>query len=165
MWRNYIAVFIVVGMAVWVSGCSGVSKQARSQVTFAGTFAELQADPDQKLGETAMFGGRIIAAQVIDKGTELTVLQLELGSSDRPLNNDQSKGRFIIRSTQFLDPALYPEGTLITVVGKIAGSQERTIGQMPYRYPVIDPLEIKKWPVETDTSPRFHIGIGVGKTF
>lgn len=164
--RQHISnILILVGMAVWISGCGGISKQVRSQVTYTGTFDQLQADPEQKIGETVIFGGKIIGTQVLDTGTELTVLQLALSGSDRPQDNDQSKGRFIVRSAQFLDPALYPDGTLITVVGKFTGSQERPIGQMPYRYPVIDPLEIKKWPVETDTSPRFHFGIGVGKTF
>ncbi|MDA8141412.1 MAG: Slp family lipoprotein [Desulfobacteraceae bacterium] len=156
---------LAASFVIYLVGCGGISKEARSQVTYTGTFAELQASPDPHIGQIAIFGGKVISVQVLDKGTELTILQLELDSSDRPMNNDQSKGRFLVLSNQFLDPALYPAGTLVTVVGKIKGSQERAIGQMPYRYPIIEPIEIKKWPMETDTSPRFHFGIGVGKTF
>jgi outer membrane lipoprotein len=150
----------------WLFGCSGVSKEARSQVSYTGTFAELQANPEPHIGQTVLLGGNIISVQVLGQGSELTVLQLELGSSDRPLDTDASQGRFLIRSARFLDPALYPEKTPITVVGKVTGIQERTIGDMPYRYPVLEPVEIKKWPIESaPSSPSFHFGIGVGKTF
>lgn len=165
MWKKAITLLLLAGTAGWMLGCSGLSQKARSQVTYAGTFAQLQADPQKTTGETVLLGGKIITARVMDKATELTVLQLDLGGSDRPMDNDQSKGRFLIRSSGFLDPAIYPDGTLITVVGKLTGSEEREIGQMPYRYPIIDPVEIKKWPPQADNTPRFHIGIGVGKTF
>lgn len=147
-------------------GCAtGISKEIRSQVTYTGDFAELQQHPDQYTGKTVIWGGKIIQSQILASGTELMVLQLELDSADRPQDDEQSKGRFLVHSDQFLDPALYPQGTLITVVGPLRETQERLIGQMTYRYPVITVLEIKKWPVQYDTSPRIHFGIGVGKTF
>ncbi len=156
-----------VGVAfLWLIGCGGgISKQVRSQVTYSGSFKALQNAPEEQIGATVILGGKIIAIEPKDDRTELLVLQLALDASDRPEDNDQSGGRFILRSQQFIDPALYPKGSLITAVGRIEGSEERLIGQMPYRYPVIAPLEIKKWPPRTDTGPRFHIGIGVGKTF
>jgi starvation-inducible outer membrane lipoprotein len=47
----------------------------------------------------------------------------------------------------------------------VKGVESRAIGQMTYRYPVIDVIEIKKWqPAEAD-SPRFHFGIGIGTRF
>ena len=160
-WKSAIAF-----LCIWVIGCGGsISEQARSQVNYSGSFKTLQQDPEKQLGATVMFGGRIIATAPQDDHTELIVLQMALDASFRPEDDDHSDGRFIIRSRQFIDPALYPNGTLITIVGQLEGSEERLIGQMPYRYPVIAPVEIKKWPPKTDTGPRFHIGIGVGKTF
>jgi len=160
--RPIIAALVVAGCL----GCSGISNQAREQVTYSGSFAQLQANPDQYAGATALLGGKIIQTTPLEKGsTELVVLQLPLGSSDRPQSDDQSQGRFIVRATEFLDPALYASGTLITVVGRMTGSQERTIGEMLYRYPVLSLVEIKRWPEPDTSAPRFHIGIGVGKTF
>jgi outer membrane lipoprotein len=149
-----------------LAGCGGgISEQVRSQVTYSGSFQNLQQDPEKLLGATVIFGGKIIATDPQTPHTDLLVLQLALDHSDRPEDGDRSEGRFIIRSRQFVDPALYPKGTLITIVGQLEGSEERLIGQMPYRYPVIVPLEIHKWSPRTDTGPRFHIGIGIGKTF
>lgn len=153
-------------LCVWLIGCGGgISEQVRSQVTYSGSFKTLQQEPEKHTGATVIFGGKIIAVDAKEDRTELLVLQLFLDGSDRPEDNDHSDGRFIVRSRQFLDPALYPKGTLITLVGQLEGSEERLIGQRPYRYPVIAPVEIKKWAPRADTGPRFHIGIGVGTTF
>lgn len=158
-----LRVFLMLVLA----GCAaGMSSDARSRITLEAPFAELQGQPQQFIGETVMLGGTIIASQVMDGTTELTVLQLALDRNDRPLQDDQSAGRFLVRTEQFLDPALYPEGTAITVVGRLVETQQRLIGSMPYQYPVIVPVEIKKWPKEQpDRGPRFHFGIGVGTRF
>jgi outer membrane lipoprotein len=152
--------------AAMVVGCAtGISKEVRSQVTYTGGFAELQQAPDKFKGQTVIFGGKIIEAQMLAQGPELMVLQIELDSTDRPLEDHQSKGRFLVHSKQFIDPAIYPQGTLVTLVGTLEGGEDRLIGQMVYRYPVINALEIKKWPPPTDNSPRIHFGIGVGTVF
>lgn len=162
---NYVVSGVALIVLMTLSCAAGISEQAQSQVTYMGTFAQVQQQPAKYMGETVMWGGKIVQTQPRDDNTELVVLQLELGGQDRPQDNDKSQGRFLARSTQFLDPALYPPGTLITVVGRLQGAEERPIGKMAYQYPVVDIVEAKKWPVNTDRSPRFHFGIGVGKTF
>ena len=112
-----------------------------------------------------MWGGRIIETLNREGFTEIVVLQLELSNQGYPRESDQSQGRFLIRCTQFTDPAIYPKGALITVVGRLEGSEIRLIGEMPYRYPVITMTEIKKWAPGEDPSPRFHFGIGIGTHF
>jgi len=154
------------GLVFTLTACAGgMSRQARSQVSFFGSFEQLQQAPQQYRGEVVMLGGRIIETQVKQGVTEIVLLQLELNRSDRPQENGQSGGRFIVRSQTFLDPALYPTGTPVTVVGRLTGEVTRPIGEMPYQYPVIEPIEIKKWPPEGYSSPRLHFGIGVGTHF
>jgi outer membrane lipoprotein len=163
------------GMLTWIICCSiiwalcacaaGISNQARSQITYFGPFDAVQQHSEKYRGETVMWGGRIIETLPGSKSTQLVVLQLELSGQDRPQDNDQSQGRFLVHSDRFLDPAVYSQGALVTVVGAVKGVESRAIGQMTYRYPVIDVIEIKKWqPSETD-SPRFHFGIGIGTHF
>jgi outer membrane lipoprotein len=159
--------WIVCSTILWaLYACSaGVSGQARSRITYFGPFDAVQQHPEKYRGETVMWGGRIIDAVPGPKSTELVVLQLELSGQDRPQDNDQSHGRFLVHSDRFLDPAVYSQGALVTVVGSVKGVESRAIGQMAYRYPVIDVIEIKKWqPAEAD-SPRFHFGIGIGTRF
>jgi outer membrane lipoprotein len=143
----------------------GISRQARDQVTYTGAFADLQQAPAKFQGAMVLLGGKVVDTRAISDGTELVVLQLDIGSNDRPLDNDRSQGRFLVRSDRFIDPAIFPPGTLITVVGRLQGSETRPIGEMPYIYPVIAPAEMKKWPAGSDASPRFHFGIGIGTRF
>ncbi len=112
-----------------------------------------------------MFGGKILETNVSSTLSQLTVLQLELGNNGQPVNFDQSNGRFMVRSNQFLDPEIYQNGMLLTIVGTFKGSKVRAIGGFDYAYPLVEPIEIKLWPKELQTGPRFHFGFGVGTTF
>lgn len=166
MKRHVYQVLIAFCLAIWIDGCAnGIADAVRSQVNYTGSFSQLQLKPEAYKGRTVLLGGKIINVEVLKERTDIFVLQLELNGSEQPQNNDQSNGRFIIRTSKFIDPAIYPQGTLITVAGKVTGSEEKYIGQMPYKYTLIEPLEIKKWPPESDQSPRFHFGFGIGTTF
>jgi outer membrane lipoprotein len=157
---------LIFWLALILTACGGgISQQARDQVTYTGPFAEMQQAPVKYRGAVVLLGGKVIETLAKAGATELLVLQLDLGSRDRPQDNDQSQGRFLVRSARFIDPALFPPGTLITVVGRLQGSESRPIGEMPYTYPVIEPAEMKKWPAGSDASPRFHFGIGIGTQF
>ena len=158
--------FIGILLVLLSLGCAaGISRQVRSQVTYTGPFSDVQKAPDKHVGEIVIFGGKILNNQASPAFSELTVLQLRMDSRDRPKDSDQSEGRYLIQSEQFLDPAIYMKGALLTVVGRINGSEVRAIGGFDYDYPMLKAIEIKLWPKADYNYPRFHIGIGVGKTF
>jgi outer membrane lipoprotein len=153
-------------LVISLTSCAtGISDQARSKVTYSGTFSRLQQRPDEFLQETVMWGGKVIETRPLAAATELVVLQLDLTAQDRPKDDDRSQGRYVARSQGFLDPAIYPNGTLITVVGRFVETDQRMIGEMDYQYPVIEIDEIKKWPPSGRQSPRFQFGFGVGTHF
>ena len=154
---------------LWVliaSGCStGISQQSLSKVTYMGTFLELQAAPDKFVGEIVILGGKIIEVHVTSTSSELTVSQMPLDHANRPLTPDQSKGRFLIRSDQFLDPAIYKKEDYLSAVGIIKGSRTRPIGDFDYVYPLMEAIEIKLWPKDDLSPSRIHFGIGFGTSF
>ena len=160
---------IAVGLFLvgWVIiGCaSGVSETSRAMVTYKGSFQELQTAPDRHRGQVVMLGGRIVETTPSKIGTEITVLQLPLGISDKPTLDKPSEGRFLIASAEFLDPAAYPKLTLITVVGEVTGHTVRPVGEYPYTLPVLRPIEIKQW-TSSDWGggggPAVNVGIGAG---
>jgi len=162
----------LIGMAAgllflgWaLSGCvSGVSGASRAMVNYEGAFPELQRAPDQHRGQVAMLGGRIVEIAPSQTGTEITVLQLPLGTSDKPSLDKPSEGRFLISTPEFLDPAAYPKLTLITVVGEVTGQTVRPVGEYPYTLPVLRPIEIKQW-TSSDWGgggPAVNVGVGAG---
>ena len=158
--------FIGILLLLFSLGCAtGISRQVRSQVTYTGPFSDVQKAPDKYVGEIVIFGGKILNNQASQAFSKLTVLQLRIDSRGRPKDGDQSEGRYLIQSDQFLDPAIYTKGALLTVVGRINGSEVRAIGGFDYDYPMLKAIEIKLWSENDHNYPRFHIGIGVGKTF
>ena len=158
--------FIGIMFLLLFLGCAaGISPKVRSQVTYAGPFSDVQKAPDKYIGQVVILGGKIINSQASPSASELTVLHLHTDSRDRPKDSDQSEGRYLVQSDQFLDPAIYKKEVLLTVVGKITGGEVRAIGGFDYVHPKVKAIEIKLWPDAIRTYPRFHIGIGVGKTF
>jgi outer membrane lipoprotein len=149
-----------------VTGCTaGISRQARAMVTYTGTFSSLQKTPGDYKGEVVMLGGRIIEIKASSSLSEITVLQLVIDSGGRPLNPDQSGGRFIVQARKFLDPAIYQKDLYLTVVGTLKGSRVGLIGGFRYAYPLVDAIEIKLWPEGMRTGPDIHLVIGVGASF
>jgi outer membrane lipoprotein len=125
----------------------------------------VQGNPSGHTGAVLLLGGRIIENRALDGSSELVVLQMPLESGDRPLNSDASEGRFLVRSSQFLDPSIYENGRLLTVVGRLVGSESRKIGGFNYVYPVVEVVEIKVWREQTSDWPNVHFGVGIGAVF
>ena len=164
--RLYAQTAVFLSLALVLTGCAtGISSQARSQITYTGPFNSVQMHPENYINQTVMWGGRVIEINAGNELSEIIVLQLELSNQGYPRESDRSQGRFLVRSSKFMDPAIYPDGTLITLVGKVDGSETRLIGEMPYLYPVVTLIEIRKWNPGEDPSPRFHFGIGIGAHF
>ncbi len=149
-----------------LAGCAaGISRQARSQVTYWGPFSEMQENPDAHKKDVVLLGGRIIENDTLPHGSELAVLQTPLGSYDRPGSPDASEGRFLVRSNDFLDPGVYEKGAMVTVVGEIVGSESRKIGDFNYVHPIIQEREIKLWKEPMWLGNGIHFSVGVGATF
>lgn len=155
-----------MSMSLLIAGCAtGISRQALSQVTYNGPFTAVQRNPSGHADEVLLLGGRIIENRTLDGSSELVVLQMPLGSGDRPRNIDASEGRFLVRSGQFLDPSIYENGRLLTVVGRLAGSESRKIGGLDYVYPIVEAGEIKVWREPAPAWPNVHFGVGIGAVF
>jgi outer membrane lipoprotein len=109
---------------------------------------QMRADPQAHVGARVIVGGEILATTPKPGETEIEVLSRRLNSGEAPERSDRSSGRFLARPPGFLDPAIYARGRRITVLGTLAGSEERRVGELPYVYPVITAERIKLWPKE-----------------
>lgn len=140
-----------------------ISKEVMSSVDQAITFQDLIKNPDQYKGKTVVLGGKIISTLVKQNETWMEVLQQPLGSRQRPEDADVSYGRFLVKFTDYRDPAVYSQGRAITVAGQVLGKEVRPLSQIEYTYPVLLSKEAYLWKLEPYPSePRFHFGVGVG---
>lgn len=161
MYKYRIATGFALAALLWAGGCAPPFSQAGlDKVDRTVTFTELRSDPDRYKGKWVMLAGVIVAARNTQEGTFIEVLQRPTDRGGQPLDTDDTEGRFIISSAKFLDAAVYHGGRQVTVIGEVAGLKVQPLGEIEYRYPVVNLKELQLW--EPSAGPRFSIGVGVG---
>jgi outer membrane lipoprotein len=131
---------------VVVSGCTyPISQQYREQARPDLTFSMVLKNPDAYIGSIVIWGGKIVATHNHPGETEITVLETPLGYEEKPIAAEFSRGRFIVRTLTFLDPAVSGPGRRITVAGEVIGKEMKPLGDTKYTYPVIKAKEIHLW--------------------
>ena len=135
-----------LALAVVLGGCaSAFPREVMRDVATAVTAADLRRDPVVYKGARVIVGGEILSTQPKTGQTEIELLARRLRDDDSPEQSDRSPGRLLLRSPDFLDPAVYAPGRRITVIGTVSGEEERKVGELPYRYPVITVERIRLW--------------------
>jgi outer membrane lipoprotein len=145
--------WVFFGMAIFISSCAPVSKEVMRQVDESVTYRAVQQDPQKYAGKTVLWGGVIIETTNRPGETILQVRQTELDIEKRPKNLDSSAGRFMVRHTGFLDPAIYQAGREVTVAGEIVGAEILPLGGIQYTFPVLQAKEIHLW---EKIDPRYY---------
>ncbi len=149
--RKQKILLTAAAFVLFVTACTPISKQALSEVNTTATFQEISSQPDLFLNKTVLWGGIIIDTSVRRDGTHVKVLQTSLDSQDMPTDAENSGGRFIVYNRAFLDPAIYRQGTRITVIGRFAGIENLPVGEISYTYPVVEAKYIYLW-----MQPRYY---------
>jgi outer membrane lipoprotein len=85
------------------------------------------------------------------------VLYYPLNYYGRPDLTKLNEGRFVIKSPEFLDPAIYTKKKEITVAGKLNGEIERTVGKKTIRVPLISSTVTHLWP---EIDRNYYYGYG-----
>jgi outer membrane lipoprotein len=153
--------FLIAAVTVLGSGCARpFPSRITDRVDKRVSFDDLHKDPGSYKGKWVMLAGFIVASRTEKDGsTYLEVVQKPADDWGRPYRTDESGGRFIAVSRQFLDPAVYG-GRVITVVGEVVGDSVRPLGGMAYRYPLITVEALHLW--MPSYGPRYHVAVGVG---
>ncbi len=139
------------------AGClSPISKSVREKVDQEISFEEIRNAPEDYVGEMVLLGGEIIQTRNTTQGTLFLVLQKELDYRGKPRKDDRSAGRFMVQDPRFLDPAIYSSRRLITVAGRVMGTQTRKLDELDYTYPVLHAEEIHLWRDEPKNQYYFY---------
>lgn len=107
------------------------------------------------------WGGLIIEVENEQDYSLVQVMYYPLNYYGRPKLIEPNEGRFVIKSPEFLDPAIYTKNTEITIAGTLQGDIERTIGNKTIRVPLISATVIHLWP-ESDRNYYGYGGFGFG---
>ena len=116
-------------LCVFVSACAGLPSAVRDVPVTKLSYVQASGDPNSYKDTSVRWGGVVIDVENEQNYTLVQVLSYPLGYGGRPQLTKPSEGRFVIKSAEFLDPAVYAKDREITVAGVLQGDIERTIGK------------------------------------
>lgn len=138
------AFFLLIVIGALLSGC------ATAPASLAGDhFSPItprDAAAGNANGKEIRWGGEIFAVEPGADRTCFAVLSRALLNDARPKKRGSADGVFIACRPGFLDPALYPEGSDITVVGVVSGNEQYQSGYNNFELAKVDATEIYLWP-------------------
>ena len=99
--------------------------------------AAVQENVEAYKDKSVTWGGLILETNTKQDMTEIIILSKRLTKSTRPVEQDESLGRFIAQTRDFLDPALYATNREITIHGRVLRREKRKVGEYEYTYPIV----------------------------
>lgn len=117
------------------------------------TLSQVNAATANYTGQSVRWGGTIFKVENRAQETWIEIVERPLDAQGRPRNSDQSDGRFIVRIVRFLEPTIYTQGRVITVLGIVDGVNSGKIGDYDYAYPVVKTDAVHLWVQEISVRP------------
>lgn len=143
-----------------VGACAPVIPRAiLSQVDRTIPMASVARDPEPFIGKGVLWGGTVLSIRNLKDATEMQILERPLDGNHPDLEGPSS-GRFLVVFGGFVDPALYPQGTAVTVAGRVTGLRAIPMDEVEIRVPVLDVLHIHIWKPERPSDVHFGFGFG-----
>jgi outer membrane lipoprotein len=156
----------VLRAAFWVllagmlHGCAATFSQAvLDQVDRTIPLGRVARAPTPFIEKGVLWGGSVLSVRNSAVTTEMQVLERPL-DGDRPMMDAPSSGRFLVVFQGFVDPALYPPGTVVTVAGRVSGRRAIPMDEVEIVIPVIDAIDVHVW--KPEAPPNVHFGFGFG---
>lgn len=144
-----------------LSACSSVPVAIQNPPLYDLSYVEAIQKISNYKDAPVRWGGVIVDVENEQNFTLVQVLYYPLDSDGEPRTDKSSAGRFVFKTQQFLDPAIYTKNADITVAGTLTGDIERTIGKKVMRLPLISATTIYLWPVYEYDS-YYYDGFGYG---
>ncbi len=119
-------------------------------------------------GKKARWGGKIVSVVNKKDVSEIEVVFFPENSLGKPKTGMPSAGRFKAVVEGFVDPLVFEQGRLITVVGDVGDSHAGIIGEQEYTYPTLNAKGYYMWKETTDINVEIDsfafspFGYGVG---
>lgn len=152
---NWISVFKILTLlvsAVMQAACSTMPNNLREAPEQSPLVSDVQAEPSAYLTDAVLWGGSIVEVSHANCETTIQVVSRPLSTNSRPVGKDQTHGRFLAVIEGFLEPEIYKEKRLLTVLGSIESVGADKIGELDYVFPVVRVREHHLWQIETHSA-------------
>lgn len=164
----------VIALFLMMNACSSnppvIPPELEGQINSSVSFPQIMATPEAYSGQTVLLGGEVLSSKRVPDGMQLEILQLPVTDDDPPTERrSDSAGRFLAFNRGSLDPAAFPGGTRVTIIGTVTGESTQRLDESDYRYPTVDVKHLHVWDAEAYESRRrssptvgFFGGLGMG---
>ena len=138
--------FIAAGLLSSCLGAKVIPPELEEEIDKSLSFSDIQASPQSFQGRTVLLAGEVLSSRRVRDGVELEILQLPVKDDDPPVDRrSESQGRFLALDRGGADPASFPPGTRLTLVGAVSGEDTRRLDESTYRYPTVDVKHLYVW--------------------
>ena len=139
-----------------LGACTNMPKTIQNMNVVDITYSQASQNIESHRNVPVRWGGIIIDVENEEDFSLIQVLSYPLNFSGRPQLDDSHGGRFVIKSTEFLDPMVYAKDNQISVLGTLDGDIQRTVGKKIIQVPLIQSMGIHLWPKRQNN----HYGFG-----
>jgi len=145
-----------IALILLLNGCSGLPKAMRDTSYSNIHLSVVKTDIASYINTPFRWGGTIINVLNEKDSSQIQLLYYPIGRYGRPLTDRKTAGRFAITSPLFLDPAIYKEGTEITVTGILSGEIKQKIGKKTLTLPLLKLEQVHIWPDYQEIDNRYY---------
>jgi outer membrane lipoprotein len=144
--------WIIIALMMTLSACVSIPEPLQGEYP-----VNLPAQSNiGQVGSNVRWGGNIIATNPEAHQTCIEILGKQLDDVSRPVEQEESQGRFIACKSGFQDPEVFKAGREITITGRLERLEPRNIGEYEYRYPIVSADVIYLWPERSDYRDRAY---------
>ena len=138
---------LLICILIMLNGCT-TSKAIRTPVLDSPSVK--QAIDNGYTDKLVRWGGRIVSVENNADYTVIEIVDRPLTRFGTPKSTDKTGGRFLARSSEFIEPDNIKTGYYITISGQLTDHQKGKIDEYDYVYPVVEINEYKVWPVNSN---------------
>jgi len=157
MKRHLLSICILL-----LSACSNLPPAIEDPPLYDISYGEATRDIAHFKDAPVRWGGVVINVENEQNFSLVQVLYYPLNHYGRPRLDKPHEGRFLFKSAEFLDPAVYKADTEITVAGTLKGDIERSVGNKTLRLPLISSTVTHLWPPYVPVNYYGYGGFGYG---
>ncbi len=133
-------------LCLLLSACVGLPSAIEKAPAVQLSYDQVIRDISSYIGVPVRWGGIVVDVENEKHFSLVQVVFYPLDYSGRPQLYKLGEGRFVVKSPEFLDPAVYSKDKEITVAGIIDGNIEQTVGKRVIQVPLLSVTAIHLWP-------------------
>lgn len=129
-----------------LSACAGLPPTIGNAPAIQLSYNQVSRDINSYKDVPVRWGGVIIDVENEERSSLMQILFHPLDYRGRPQLYKPGEGRFVVKSTEFLDPVIYAKDKEVTVAGIVIGDIERIVGKKVIQVPLLSATAIYMWP-------------------